>query len=94
MRAVKKSKNISAIDPDPTITMYGYSGGGVTAAWVSGCVFDPRPVQMKMLISSKATEMQPSYAPDVQIAGAVLGGLIPNISLAFGTRCIQCPLLR
>jgi hypothetical protein len=34
--------------------------------------------------------MQPAYAPDLEIAGAVLGGLIPNISYAFGTRRKFC----
>jgi hypothetical protein len=35
MRAVKQSGNITDVDPSPLITMYGYSGGGVAAAWVS-----------------------------------------------------------
>lgn len=33
-RAAKQSGNITGLGPDPIITMYGYSGGGVTAAWV------------------------------------------------------------
>ncbi|KAE9971856.1 hypothetical protein EG328_005337 [Venturia inaequalis] len=34
-RAAKQSGNITGLGPDPIITMYGYSGGGVTAAWTS-----------------------------------------------------------
>jgi len=60
-RAVKQSGNFTGIDADPTITMYGYSGGGVSAAWT--------------------TELQPSYAPELKIAGAALGGLVPNMTL-------------
>lgn len=33
-RAVKQSGNFTGIGPDPVITMYGYSGGGVSVAWV------------------------------------------------------------
>lgn len=33
-RAAKQSGNITGLGPDPIITMYGYSGGGVTTAWV------------------------------------------------------------
>jgi hypothetical protein len=28
--------------------------------------------------------MQPEYAPELQIVGAAMGGLIPNMSLALG----------
>jgi Secretory lipase len=32
----------------------------------------------------KTTELQPSYAPDVNIAGAALGGIIPNLTHQIG----------
>jgi hypothetical protein len=33
---------------------------------------------------TKATELQPSYAPDVEIAGAAVGGLIPDLPKLWG----------
>jgi hypothetical protein len=36
-RAVKQSGNITGLHSDLTITMYGYSGGGVSVAWVCIC---------------------------------------------------------
>jgi uncharacterized MnhB-related membrane protein len=42
---------------------------------------------MKPYLScAKTTEIQPSYAPDVKIAGAALGGLIHNASYLMGTK--------
>ncbi|TID27566.1 hypothetical protein E6O75_ATG00333 [Venturia nashicola] len=60
-RAAKQSGNITGLGPDPIITMFGYSGGGVTAAWT--------------------TEVLSFYGSDVKIAGAALGGLVPNMTL-------------
>jgi Secretory lipase len=34
IRAVKNFANISGMDPDPQVGMYGYSGGGLSAVWV------------------------------------------------------------
>jgi Secretory lipase len=36
-RAVKQSGAFTGVGSDPTITMYGYSGGGVSVAWVCVC---------------------------------------------------------
>ncbi|KAF2429700.1 LIP-domain-containing protein [Tothia fuscella] len=61
IRAVRASGNITGISDDPTVSLYGYSGGASAAGW--------------------ATELQPTYAPDVRIDGAAIGGLIPNFGI-------------
>jgi hypothetical protein len=35
IRAVKLSSNITGINPDPVVTMHGYSNGAQTIGWVS-----------------------------------------------------------
>ncbi|KAF2663164.1 LIP-domain-containing protein [Microthyrium microscopicum] len=35
VRAVLQSEDITGIDPEPRITMYGYSGGGFVGSWVA-----------------------------------------------------------
>lgn len=59
IRAAIQSKNITGIEQDPTISMWGYSGGGITTAW--------------------AAELQPTYAPELEIVGAAIGGTEPKI---------------
>jgi len=59
IRATLSSTALSHILPNPTITLWGYSGGGIA--------------------TGAAAELQPSYAPELKIAGAVLGGPSPNI---------------
>jgi hypothetical protein len=78
IRAVKASGNITGIGSDPTVTLYGYSGGAASAGWVS---YHARIGVLSRSSANyffKATELQPDYAPDVQIHGAAIGGLIPN----------------
>ncbi|KAE8154336.1 secretory lipase-domain-containing protein [Aspergillus avenaceus] len=65
LRAVSQSTNITGIPANATITLYGYSGGGLAAEW--------------------ASELHASYAPDVQIAAAALGGLSVNLTEGFFT---------
>lgn len=60
IRAVLDSKNITGVEPNATVTMWGYSGGSLASGW--------------------AAELQPKYAPELKLAGAALGGLVPNIS--------------
>jgi hypothetical protein len=38
IRAVLSSTNITGINPNPTITLNGYSGGSIAAGWVSNSV--------------------------------------------------------
>jgi hypothetical protein len=33
IRAMKQTQNLTGLSPDPTVTLNGYSGGGITAAW-------------------------------------------------------------
>lgn len=60
IRAAKNSGSITGISKNPTIAMWGYSGGSVASMW--------------------AAELQPSYAPELVIAGAAVGGVVPNIT--------------
>jgi hypothetical protein len=60
LRAVLQSQDITGVQPDALITMNGYSGGGIAAAWLA--------------------ELQGTYAPEVEIAGIALGGLVPDFS--------------
>lgn len=64
IRAAIQSSNITGIDSKPTISMWGYSGGGITSGW--------------------AAEIQPTYAPELEIAGAAIGGLEPKIPTVVG----------
>lgn len=64
IRAATQSTNITGIDKRPTISMWGYSGGGITSGW--------------------AAELQPTYAPELEIAGAAIGGLEPTIPTVVG----------
>lgn len=59
IRAAIKSGEFTGIEPNPTITMWGYSGGALASAW--------------------AAELQHTYAPELKINGAALGGIIPNL---------------
>ncbi|KAL1967166.1 hypothetical protein VTN77DRAFT_3457 [Rasamsonia byssochlamydoides] len=59
IRAALASSNFTNIASNPTITMWGYSGGSLATGF--------------------AAELQPSYAPELEIAGAALGGTVPQI---------------
>lgn len=59
VRAAKESTNLTDLSSDPTIALWGYSGGS--------------------LASGFAAELQPSYAPELNIQGAALGGTVPQI---------------
>jgi hypothetical protein len=82
IRAVLNSGNFTSISPKPITTFFGYSGGAVASGWVSRSSlfrFDnPK------LTGRQATELQPSYAPELDIAGAAIGGIFPNNSLLHG----------
>ncbi|CEJ81243.1 hypothetical protein VHEMI01383 [[Torrubiella] hemipterigena] len=60
IRAAISSETITGISSNPTIAMWGYSGGSVASLF--------------------AAELQPSYAPELKIAGAAVGGIVPNIT--------------
>lgn len=60
IRAAINSNSFTGISKNPTITMWGYSGGSLASMW--------------------AAELQPSYAPELVIAGAAVGGTVPNIT--------------
>ncbi|KAH8690873.1 secretory lipase-domain-containing protein [Talaromyces proteolyticus] len=59
VRAALASSKFTKISTDPTITLWGYSGGS--------------------LASGFAAELHASYAPELKIAGAALGGTVPLI---------------
>ncbi|OAA71773.1 Lipase, secreted [Akanthomyces lecanii RCEF 1005] len=59
VRAALNSANTTGIAKDPTIALWGYSGGSLASAF--------------------AAELQPSYAPELKIAGIALGGTVPSI---------------
>lgn len=61
IRATLNSADLTGIQ-DPTITMWGYSGGSVVTGW--------------------AAELHPSYAPELKIAGAAVGGTVPDLANA------------
>ncbi|OAA52978.1 Lipase, secreted [Cordyceps fumosorosea ARSEF 2679] len=60
IRAAINSNPFTGISKNPTVAMWGYSGGSVASMW--------------------AAELQPSYAPELVIAGAAVGGTVPNIT--------------
>lgn len=60
IRAALRSGDITGIESDATVSMWGYSGGSMATAW--------------------AAEIQPTYAPELRIAGAAIGGTTPNIT--------------
>ncbi|KAJ6781463.1 hypothetical protein PWT90_02667 [Aphanocladium album] len=60
IRAALRSGDITGIDSDARVAMWGYSGGSTATAW--------------------AAEIQPIYAPELNIAGAAIGGTTPNIT--------------
>ncbi|KAJ3499392.1 hypothetical protein NLG97_g372 [Lecanicillium saksenae] len=60
IRAAINSNSFTGISKNPTVTMWGYSGGSLASMW--------------------AAELQPSYAPELVIAGAAVGGTVPNIT--------------
>lgn len=60
IRAALRSGEITGIESDATVSMWGYSGGSMATAW--------------------AAELQPTYAPELRIAGAAIGGTTPNIT--------------
>ncbi|KAG9503474.1 hypothetical protein J7337_006319 [Fusarium musae] len=60
IRAAINSANVTGISKNPTVGMWGYSGGSIASA--------------------AAAELQQSYAPELRIAGAALGGTVPNIT--------------
>ena len=64
IRAALQSQSITGISPDAIVTCNGYSGGGITMAWLS--------------------ELQPTYAPELNIAGIALGGLVPDFTYLAG----------
>ncbi|GJN78276.1 hypothetical protein PLIIFM63780_001769 [Purpureocillium lilacinum] len=59
IRAALNSADITGIR-NPTVAMWGYSGGSVATNW--------------------AAELHPTYAPELKIAGAAVGGTVPNIT--------------
>ncbi|KAL3965492.1 hypothetical protein ACCO45_002496 [Purpureocillium lilacinum] len=60
IRAAINSNSFTGISTNPTVTMWGYSGGSLASLW--------------------AAELQPTYAPELKIAGAAVGGTVPNIT--------------
>ncbi|KIW00233.1 uncharacterized protein PV09_08126 [Verruconis gallopava] len=60
MRAMLQSEHITGLSSNAIITLNGYSGGGISAAWTG--------------------ELHPVYAPELDIAGIALGGLVPNFT--------------
>ncbi|PNY25270.1 Lipase 4 [Tolypocladium capitatum] len=60
IRAAINSASFTGIRPNPTISMWGYSGGAQATLW--------------------AAELQPSYAAELNIAGAAAGGPAPNLA--------------
>ncbi|UNI13409.1 hypothetical protein JDV02_000157 [Purpureocillium takamizusanense] len=60
IRAAINSHSFTGISTNPTVTMWGYSGGSLASLW--------------------AAELQPTYAPELKIAGAAVGGTVPNIT--------------
>lgn len=60
IRAATRSTRFTGIEPDPTVVLWGYSGGSLASGW--------------------AAELYPSYAPELNIVGAALGGTVPNIN--------------
>lgn len=64
IRAARNSRAITGIGKNPTVTLWGYSGGSLATLF--------------------AAELQPSYAPEVAIAGAAAGGAVPNITTVLG----------
>ncbi|ODA77923.1 hypothetical protein RJ55_06526 [Drechmeria coniospora] len=62
IRAAINSGSFTGIVKNPTVSMWGYSGGSLASLW--------------------AAELQPSYAPELEIAGAAVGGTVPNITTA------------
>jgi hypothetical protein len=64
IRAALQSESITGIDPRPAISMWGYSGGGITTGW--------------------AAELQPTYAPELEIVAAAMGGIEPNLQTSIG----------
>jgi hypothetical protein len=78
VRAVKQSGNFTGIKSDPITTLHGYSNGAMTVGWVSS--IPRRRFRWFINFLEKASELQPTYAPELKIVGAALGGLIPNIT--------------
>ncbi|KAH8553244.1 secretory lipase [Umbelopsis sp. PMI_123] len=54
IRAVLASNNVTGVNANADVALWGYSGGALASGW--------------------AAELQPSYAPDLRIIGAALGG--------------------
>ncbi|KAE8383849.1 secretory lipase-domain-containing protein [Aspergillus bertholletiae] len=59
VRAALASSSFTNITSDPTIALWGYSGGSLSSGF--------------------AAELQPTYAPELNIVGAALGGTVPRI---------------
>lgn len=60
IRAALNSAEFTNIASNPTITLWGYSGGSLATNW--------------------AAELQQDYAPELRIAGAAVGGTVPDIT--------------
>lgn len=60
IRAAINSNSFTGIANDPTVSLWGYSGGSLASLW--------------------AAELQPSYAPEIKVAGVAAGGTVPNIT--------------
>ncbi|CAN6668279.1 hypothetical protein TRVA0_040S00738 [Trichomonascus vanleenenianus] len=60
LRAVLQSQDITGVQSDATVTLWGYSGGSLASGW--------------------AAELQPSYYPELEIAGTAVGGFVTNIT--------------
>lgn len=65
IRAARASTSFTGIYKNPTIAIWGYSGGSLATMW--------------------AAEIQPTYAPELTIAGAAVGGIIANLSTVMAT---------
>lgn len=59
LRATLNSADLTGVEKDARLAMWGYSGGSLATAW--------------------AAELLADYAPELNVAGAALGGTVPSI---------------
>lgn len=60
IRATLGASNITGVHQDAVVSLWGYSGGGIT--------------------TGAAAELHTSYAPELKIVGAAMGGIVPDIA--------------
>lgn len=60
VRAVLQSKDITGVDSNAKVALWGYSGGSIATGW--------------------AGELQPTYAPELEIAAIAVGGFVANLT--------------